>query len=239
MSRHTWDSTPTRQQADRLLEAYRYAQQDKTQPWILCACFAGYVVERQRQGVRVESRLLGLKPLDLMWNSARKSNFKFSKGRRADDYITTFMRHLSFWNDLYGIPRSVNKKWFTEPVMSLARAIYNEKVYNNLPILADAMEEADCNDRWVLTHLRRQPSPTWSWVLQLIINRIGIDANDCPPTTVTNEAGNWTTYSQDGQVRRGIPSLGVPEFIVGEPPPEFADERPLLRLLPFHTPETS
>lgn len=44
--------------------------------------------------------------------------------------------------------------WRTETAVSLARGIYEERAFDRMPILADALEEAGCDNAEVLNHLR-------------------------------------------------------------------------------------
>jgi hypothetical protein len=65
-----------------------------------------------------------------------------------------------------------NKKWRTETVTALASGIYEERAFDRLPILADALEEAGCDDPAMLSHLR-VPGPhcRGCWVLDLALGR--------------------------------------------------------------------
>lgn len=45
-------------------------------------------------------------------------------------------------------------RWRTETVAALAEGIYHERAFDRLPILADALEEAGCEDERVLSHCR-------------------------------------------------------------------------------------
>ena len=45
-------------------------------------------------------------------------------------------------------------KWDGGTVPKLAQAIYAERAFDRLPVLADALEEADCADAELLGHLR-------------------------------------------------------------------------------------
>lgn len=51
-----------------------------------------------------------------------------------------------------------NKKWRTETVTALATVIYETRAFDRLPILADSLEEAGCDDPAMLSHLRG-PNP--------------------------------------------------------------------------------
>jgi len=44
--------------------------------------------------------------------------------------------------------------WRTDTVQAMARVIYRERAFDLLPILADALQDAGCNDRRVLSHCR-------------------------------------------------------------------------------------
>jgi hypothetical protein len=44
--------------------------------------------------------------------------------------------------------------WQTSTVKHLAEAIYDERAFDRLPILADALEDAGCNQADFLCHLR-------------------------------------------------------------------------------------
>jgi hypothetical protein len=60
--------------------------------------------------------------------------------------------------------------WLTRDVVSIAQLISQEKGFDRLPILADAIEEAGCNLPELLAHLR-EPGPhlTGCWALDIIL----------------------------------------------------------------------
>ncbi len=51
-------------------------------------------------------------------------------------------------------PPTPDPSWLTPTVVGLARAIYEDRAFHNLPVLADALEEAGCSDAGVLEHCR-------------------------------------------------------------------------------------
>jgi hypothetical protein len=55
-------------------------------------------------------------------------------------------------------------------VLALARGIYEERAFDRLPGLADALQDAGCAEERVLGH-RRSPRPhvRGSWVVDLIL----------------------------------------------------------------------
>jgi hypothetical protein len=60
----------------------------------------------------------------------------------------------------------------TPPVVGLARAIYDERRFTDLPILADALEEAGVTDPSILGHCRSAgPHFRGCWVLDLLLGK--------------------------------------------------------------------
>ncbi len=63
--------------------------------------------------------------------------------------------------------------WRTPAVMALATVIYDDRRFEDLPILADALEEAGADDAEILGHLRqKEPSHVRGcWCLDLVIGK--------------------------------------------------------------------
>jgi hypothetical protein len=82
-------------------------------------------------------------------------------------------------HDLFGAlpfrPVILEAAWLTWQggmVPKIAQAIYNDRRFDHLPILADALEEAGCTDADILNHCR-QPGEhvRGCWVLDLLLSR--------------------------------------------------------------------
>jgi hypothetical protein len=59
------------------------------------------------------------------------------------------------------------------PVRTLAQAIYDEHRFQDLPILADALDEAGCTNADLLSHLRGPgPHVRGCWALDLLLGKI-------------------------------------------------------------------
>lgn len=58
----------------------------------------------------------------------------------------------------YPLP-TVNPSWRTSTVVAMASGILAEGAWDRLPILADALQDADCDDEEILTHLRAAYRP--------------------------------------------------------------------------------
>lgn len=69
---------------------------------------------------------------------------------------------------LVGVPSAV-LAWQSGTVIRMAQALYEEPRFSDLPILADALEDAGCNDARILSHCRdEQEHVRGCWVLDLL-----------------------------------------------------------------------
>lgn len=72
-------------------------------------------------------------------------------------------------------PWTINPTWLGRKDCTIARlgqAVYDEGAFDRLPLLADALEEAGCDDADLLAHCR-QPGPhvRGCWVVDLILHK--------------------------------------------------------------------
>jgi hypothetical protein len=69
-------------------------------------------------------------------------------------------------------PVIVDHCWLTSTVVGLARSIYDERGFDRMPALADALEQAGCDSEEILSHCR-QPGVhvRGCWVLDLILGK--------------------------------------------------------------------
>jgi hypothetical protein len=51
-------------------------------------------------------------------------------------------------------PVTLDPSWLTSSVVALATGIYEEKAFHQMPILADALQDAGCDNEDILTHCR-------------------------------------------------------------------------------------
>ena len=69
-------------------------------------------------------------------------------------------------------PLQIDPSWRTSTVRDLAISAYDERAYDRLPILADALEDAGCVEQEVLDHLRGPgPHVRGCWALDLVLDR--------------------------------------------------------------------
>lgn len=78
--------------------------------------------------------------------------------------------------DIFGNPfRKItfNKKWRTDTAVSLARAMYDSREFSAMPILADALQDAGCDNEDVLSHCRdaNQVHVRGCWVVDVVLEK--------------------------------------------------------------------
>jgi hypothetical protein len=67
---------------------------------------------------------------------------------------------------------TVEQSWLTSNVTALAQSIYDERAFDRLPILANALEDAGCDNADILNHCR-QPGEhvRGCWVVDLLLGK--------------------------------------------------------------------
>jgi hypothetical protein len=61
-------------------------------------------------------------------------------------------------------------RWNDGTIPRIAQAIYEERAFERLPILADALLDAGCDDEAILSHCRSEgPHVRGCWVVDLIL----------------------------------------------------------------------
>jgi hypothetical protein len=77
--------------------------------------------------------------------------------------------------DIFGIPFqpvTLDPAWRKPTILALAQAIYEERSFDRLPVLADALEDAGCSDAAILDHCRQpRPHVRGCWVVDLILGK--------------------------------------------------------------------
>jgi hypothetical protein len=80
-----------------------------------------------------------------------------------------------FLRDIFGNPfrpMTLDPKWLTSTVATLAEGVYTERAFDRIPILADALQDAGCDSDDLLNHLRGGgPHVRGCWVVDLLTGR--------------------------------------------------------------------
>jgi broad specificity phosphatase PhoE len=69
-------------------------------------------------------------------------------------------------------PLPLDATWLTPVVRSVAKVAYDERRFEDLPVLADALEEAGCDNADILSHLRGPgPHVRGCWAVDLLLGK--------------------------------------------------------------------
>jgi hypothetical protein len=81
----------------------------------------------------------------------------------------------SLLRDIFGNPFrpvSFTAEWRTDTVLALARQMYESRDFSAMPILADALQDAGCDNEEVLSHCRGAgPHVRGCWVVDLVVGK--------------------------------------------------------------------
>lgn len=82
---------------------------------------------------------------------------------------------VSIVRDIFGnpfLPVVFDHRWRSETAVSLAAGIDAERAFDRMPILADALEDAGCDNADILSHCRGQgPHIRGCWVVDLVLDK--------------------------------------------------------------------
>ena len=77
--------------------------------------------------------------------------------------------------DIFGNPFrpvTLNLTWLQPAIVPLARTIYDERAFDRMPELADALERAGCDNADVLSHCRQGGEHVRGcWVVDLVLGK--------------------------------------------------------------------
>ena len=85
-------------------------------------------------------------------------------------------RHCTIIREIFGNPFrpiAFSPEWRTDTAIALARQMYESRDFSAMPILADALQDAGCDNESVLTHCRdtNQPHVRGCWVVDLVLGK--------------------------------------------------------------------
>jgi hypothetical protein len=99
----------------------------------------------------------------------RRATRQWAKFCEPDSQFCSQIRCV-FGNPFH--PITLNSDWLTSPVVDLARTIYEERCFDRMPILADALMDAGCDNHEILDHCRGSgPHVLGCFVVDAILNK--------------------------------------------------------------------
>ena len=101
------------------------------------------------------------------WGAAGRSDFPIDVAARR--HQTNLLRDI-FGNPFH--PTTIDPRWLTSTVVDLASAIYQERTFDRMPILADALMDGGCDSEEIIAHCRGEgPHARGCWVVDLLLGK--------------------------------------------------------------------
>jgi hypothetical protein len=110
---------------------------------------------------------------ELIANIASKAFTYPSKVAQDRIRLAEMQRQCEFLRDIFSFhPITLSPSWLTSTVVSLANQMYDTRDFSAMPILADALMDASCDNETILTHCRGLgPHTRGCWVIDLILSK--------------------------------------------------------------------
>jgi hypothetical protein len=93
----------------------------------------------------------------------------------AEAVLTDLVLYTDIVRDIFGNPfRPVtfSPQWRTDTAIALARQMYDSREFSAMPILADALQDAGCDNEVILSHCRGPgPHVRGCWVVDLVLGK--------------------------------------------------------------------
>jgi hypothetical protein len=91
-------------------------------------------------------------------------------------YQAEFAAHAAFVRDIFGNPfrpTAFSSAWRTSTALALAKQMYESRDFSAMPILADALQDAGCDNDDILNHCRNanQVHVRGCWVVDLVLGK--------------------------------------------------------------------
>jgi hypothetical protein len=104
------------------------------------------------------------------WRSAAHA-----ASRAGSTWYAEMAEQCRLVRDIFGNPFrpvALDAAWLTSTVVALAKGIYEERAFDRMPILADALQDAGCDHPDILDHCRGPgPHVRGCWVVDLILDK--------------------------------------------------------------------
>jgi hypothetical protein len=132
-----------------------------------------WIADRTANGVRNTYYWIAYEAESARGSTLEQAEQAANAGESLEEVV-----QITLLRDVFGNPfrpMAVDPSWLTwndGTVVKLAQGIYDDRAFDRLPILADALEEGGCDDADILTHCR-QPGEhvRGCWVVDLLLGK--------------------------------------------------------------------
>lgn len=106
----------------------------------------------------------------LIWNAGGHNHCDWRAIQQSEHSCQMSTIRCIFGNPFR--PVSIESAWLAPNVVALAQAIYNERAFDRLPELANALVVVGCEDKQILGHCRSEgPHVRGCWVVDLMLGK--------------------------------------------------------------------
>ncbi len=132
--------------------------------------------------VETVAEAVGDEATDQAWEATWTAPGKTNEERWAGDQATyqdaeakERSRQADLLRDIFGNPFrpvNLNPAWLSPTVVALARTIYEERAFDRMPELVDALDRVGCDDIEILDHCRQAgPHVRGCWVIDAVLGK--------------------------------------------------------------------
>lgn len=181
--RRNWASITDERSCEAVEIAERFADGQATQSQLASACENAHAVAFNADGVLVglDAVWASFGPRMAAWTAVSRKAELLNPGWMWAAYPPPSRRPASLerpgfaLNDIFGNPFrpvTIDPRWQSSTVIDLATVIYEERSFNLMPILADALMDAGCDSEEIIAHCRSEgPHVRGCWVVDLLLGK--------------------------------------------------------------------
>jgi hypothetical protein len=118
-----------------------------------CPCDAAIGAEHMARHIGALSRRW-----DITAYEQTELGLRLKRSKSAEARVEQAKFHAGIIKDIFGNPfrqLTLNNSWLTPTVVALSASIYEERAFDRMPILADALQDAGCDNEEILNHCRQ------------------------------------------------------------------------------------
>lgn len=177
--RRIWHLLPDAQSREAVEVVSRYVEGEATDEERLAALVAADPLHHGRFGIRETQQGWPQNPAvasgfhDAGMAAVCVAGSATETERSSSDSLP--YTQIAVLHDIFSNPFrivSLDPSWLTSTVVALAEGIYQDRAFDQMPILADALQDAGCNNEDVLNHCRGEgPHVRGCWVIDLLTGR--------------------------------------------------------------------
>lgn len=136
--------------------------------YLLGACRLACELDNEAQAAQNATLAAARAAGDVPWHATEEV--------QPPEYAAELASQTDLMRDIFGNPFQsvgIELEWLTETVLALARQMYEAREFSAMSILADALQDAGCDDEDILGHCRLpREHARGCWVVDLLLGKV-------------------------------------------------------------------